>query len=120
MNCKFHSNKEGVSKCKICGAELCKDCTKFAIKFDRCPKCAQKQISYLYSRIKHGLVFNILGVVCALAFLVMYIVALCLGQLDKDFIVIGAVVLAFLLPITIIMFVYSIKNLKSYKKYLKL
>ena len=120
MNCKFHSDKESVSKCKICGAELCKDCAKFADSFDRCPKCAQKEIKYFYAKIKRGLIFNIISVVSAVFFLVLYVITLCLGQMDKDFIIIGAIILTVMLPLTILMFVYSINNLKKYKNYLKL
>ncbi len=120
MNCKYHADKESVSKCKLCGTELCEDCSKFSKKFDRCPKCAKKEISYLYFRIKHGLTFNVLSLICAVGFLIMYVVALCLGQLDKSFTIIGAIILVILLPITILILIYSINNLKKYKKYLEL
>ena len=111
--CKYHNEAEAVGECAICKAKLCEECDEFASQFGRCPKCAKQTVVHLQQNLKRGLLRNVLSVVFAGLFLILFVVYLCLGQLSTTFIIIGSVVIAILLPLTIFMMVYNIKNIKK-------
>ena len=102
MNCEFHSEKQAVARCKVCGANLCEDCNAYQNIHGSCPQCSKTFASKEYISLKNGLMYNILSLVCAIAFLGLYVVSLCLNKLSTVFTIIGAVVLAIFLPISIL------------------
>ena len=120
MNCNFHKDREAVAKCKVCGKDLCKECDEVNQKYSACPGCAKNTLQTYQQNIKRGLLFNILSIVCAFAFVAMYIVALALGKLSVAYIVVGAVLIAILVPVSVFMLCYSLKNLKAYKSIIAL
>lgn len=119
MNCFVHGDKEAKSKCVVCGKPLCEDCTKFQNECGACPKCLKKQAESMYAVAKRGIMYTILSLICAVAFLIIYIVEVCLGNFDKTYIIVGAVILATLVPLSVFMFVKTILKIKKYKNYLK-
>lgn len=120
MSCKFHSQNQDEAKCKICGAPLCKQCDQFQQRYGGCPSCANNYIYHIYQNFKRGKTYNILSIVFSALFVLMYIVNLCTGPVDIAFIIIGAIVIAVLVPASIVMFVYTQKNLKKFGEYLQL
>ena len=118
MDCKYHRGKKAVGQCKLCGANLCQKCTDFQQQYGRCPACAKDYLQYVYKNFKRGLRYNIFGVVCAVAFLSLYIVCICTNNADKSFVIFGAIVIAVLTPLSVVLLVYSCKQLKKYKQYL--
>ena len=118
MSCKLHKNKPDVKKCVVCGTGLCDECAKFQDEYGACPTCLSKQAQSIYVNLKRGIKYNILSLVCSVAFLVLYIVEICLGRFSNTFIIVGAIILALLLPLSIYMFVKTILRLKEYKKFL--
>lgn len=115
MNCKFHKDREAVAKCKICGKDLCEECNKVNQKYSACPSCAKTTLQTYYQNIKRGLMFNVLSIICSFAFVVMYIVTLALQKLSTAYIVAGAIIIAVLVPASIFMLCYSLKNMREYK-----
>lgn len=115
MNCKYHSDRDAVGKCKACGADLCAECDDFAKQNDICPSCAKMYVYRTYDGSKNGLTYNIVSLVCAVAFLALYIVSICLNKLSTNLIVMGAVIIGLLLPLSIFMLVYNITNMKKCK-----
>lgn len=115
MNCKFHKDREAVAKCKICGKDLCEECNKVNQKYLACPNCAKTTLQTYYQNIKRGLMFNVLSIICSFAFVVMYIVTLALQKLSTAYIVAGAIIIAVLVPASIFMLCYSLKNMREYK-----
>ena len=118
--CKFHKENDAVGKCALCGAELCKECDDFQEQFGRCPNCARQTVAILHKKLKHGLLKNILSVVFATLFLILYVVYLCLGELSTTFIVVGAIIISILMPLTVLMMIYNIKNIKKLEYFLNL
>lgn len=116
MNCEFHKDREAVSKCKVCGKDLCEECDKVNQKYSACPGCAKNALQTYHQNIKRGFMFNILSIICSVAFVAMYIVALALQKLSLGYIIAGAVIIAILVPASIFMLCYSLKNMKAYKK----
>lgn len=120
MNCSFHNDREEVAKCNICKKPLCAECDKVQQKYLACPSCAQKSLIAIHKIYKRGLIFNVLGVLCFIAFVVLYVVDLMLGNLGKTFIILGAIAMAILGAITITMFVMSCLKLKRLNKIINL
>ena len=120
MNCEFHKDRESVSKCKICGKELCEECDKINQKYSACPSCAKNAVARYYQNFKRGFMFNILSIICSVAFVVMYIISLVQKKLSLSYIIIGAVIIALLGSVSIVMFCYSLKKMKEYKLQIKL
>lgn len=118
MACFIHEKKEDKSKCVVCGKPICDDCSKFQEEYGACPSCLEKQANLIYSSAKRGLAYNILSLICAVLFLTLYIVDICLGKMDKTFIIVGAVILALLFPLSIYMFIRTLKRIKEYKHFL--
>ena len=116
-NCKYH-DLEAVSECVICKAKLCKSCDDFQKQFGRCPKCAKKSVYHLHQNLKRGLIQNIISVICAVAFFSLFVVYICLGKASTTFIVVGAIIVALLCPLTIFMLIYNLKNIKRLKHFL--
>ncbi len=116
MDCKYHRGKKAVGQCKLCGAKLCQKCTDFQQQYGRCPACAKDYLQYVYKNFKRGLRYNIFGVVCAVAFLALYIVCFCTNNADKQFVIFGAIVIAVLTPLSIFLLVYSCKQIKKCKQ----
>ena len=90
MDCKYHRGKKAVGQCKLCGANLCQKCTDFQQQYGRCPACAKDYLQYVYKNFKRGLRYNIFGVVCAVAFLALYIVCICTNNADKSFVILSS------------------------------
>ena len=114
MNCEYHKDRESVNKCKICGKEICKECDEVQSKYSACPSCVKETVGIYYDKIKRGFKYNILIMICAVAFLAMYVVELALGKLSLTYIIIGAVCVAILIPLSIFMLLYSVNNLKKH------
>src|SRR5574344_827805 len=120
MNCKYHNEKESTAKCKICGAPLCPECDEVQKKYFGCPNCAKKYLTQVFQNYTRGLVYNILSVICFVAFVVLYIVDLSLKNLNTLFIVLGAVIIAVLGSLSIFLFCYTLKKIKKIKSILLL
>lgn len=120
MNCEFHKDREAVAKCKVCGKDLCEECDKVNQKYSACPSCAKTTLQTYHQNIKRGFLFNILSIICSVAFVVMYVVALALQKLSLGYIIAGAVIIAILVPASILMLLYSLKNMKAYKQIIEL
>ena len=116
MNCEFHSQKTAVDKCKVCGANLCEECNGFQKIHGTCPKCSKVLANKEYISFKNSLMYNILSLVCAVAFLALYIVSVCLHKINTTFTIIGAIVLTIFLPLSVFMLVNTISNIKRIKK----
>ena len=116
MNCKYHTNRFAVVKCNICGAELCKECADYQKKYDCCPVCAKIYASSTFLTYKKNFNYNLISVICAATFLILYIVSLCTNKLNTLFIIIGAVAIGILLPVSIFLMISSAKKIKIYKK----
>ena len=116
MNCEFHDKKQAVSKCKICGANLCEECNSYQNIHGTCPKCTKASANKEYLSLKNALMYNILSLICAIAFLGLYVVSLCLNKLSMTFTIIGAVVLVIFLPFSIYLLVNTVSNIKKIKK----
>ncbi|HAJ78102.1 MAG TPA: hypothetical protein DCO89_03445 [Clostridiales bacterium] len=116
MNCKYHTNHEAVSKCNICGANLCKECSDYQNKYDSCPVCAKIYASSTFLTYKNNFTYNLISVICAGAFLILYILSLFTNKLSSLFIIIGAVAIGFLLPVSVVLTVINAKKLKIFKK----
>ena len=116
MGCKYHNDRESVSKCEVCGAELCKECSDYQSKYDSCPVCAKIYASSTFLTYKNNFNYNLISVLCAATFLILYIVSLCTNKLNALFIIIGAVAIGILLPVSIFLMVNSAKKIKIYKK----
>ena len=71
-NCKYHQNKEAVTRCKLCGAPLCEACEDIHQKYQACPKCAKNQINFELYNCKRGLKYIYLAIACLLADLVLF------------------------------------------------
>lgn len=115
----MHGNKESQAKCVVCGKPLCADCSKFQDEYGACPKCLKKQAESMYAVAKRGIWYNILSLACALAFIVIYIVEVCLGNFDQTYIIVGAVLLGVLTPVSVFMFIKTLLKIKKYKDFLK-
>ena len=116
MNCEFHKDREAVAKCKVCGKDLCEECNKVNQKYSACPSCAKSTLQTYHQNIKRGLMFNVLSIICSVAFVVMYVVALALQKLNLGYIIAGAIIIAILVPASIFMLCYSLRNMKEYKE----
>lgn len=116
MNCEFHDDKKAVAKCKVCGANLCEECNGYQNIHGTCPKCSKTFANKEYISLKNAFMYNILSLVCAIAFLALYIVSLCLNKLSSTFIIIGAVVLVVFLPFSIYLLVNTLLSIKRTKK----
>lgn len=116
MSCKYHSDKEAVSKCNVCGADLCKECSDYQDKYDSCPVCAKIYASTTFLTYKNNFTYNMISVVCAVTFLILYIVSLFTNKLNTLFIIIGAIAIVILLPVSIFLTANSAKKIKIYKK----
>lgn len=115
MNCKYHSEVESVGKCAVCGAPLCEKCMGVQTEFSACPKCSKKYMQNVYNSYKSGLTFNILSVCCFLGFLVLYVIDL-FKSMKTLYIVLGAIVVAILGPLCVVLLIYTIKKIKRLKK----
>ena len=120
MNCEYHKDREAVAKCKVCGKDLCEECDKVNQKYSACPNCAKSTLQTYHQNIKRGFLFNILSIVCSVAFLVMYVVAPALQKLNLGYIIAGAIIIAILVPASIFMLCYSLRNMKAYKEIIDL
>ena len=120
MNCKFHKDMEAIDNCVICGAPLCEECKKFHDKHFGCQNCCSREVHRNYLSYKNGFKYNIITLGCAALFLVLYIVAICLNIFETKFIILGAVVLAILVPVSIYLTIINHKKLKYYEELIKL
>ena len=120
MSCKYHSEREEVAKCNVCGAPLCNECEKFQKKFATCVKCSEHEVKNIYGKFKRGLCLNIFTILCAITFLVMFIIESVNGNLTQAFFIIGIVVVAIMIPLSVLFLVFTIINIKKYKSYLEL
>ena len=116
MNCKYHTKRLAVSKCQVCGANLCKECADYQKKYDSCPVCAKIYASSTFLTYKNNFNYNLISVLCAITFLVLYIVSLCTNKLSMLFIIIGAIAIGLLLPVSIFLIINSARKIKIYKK----
>ena len=116
MNCKYHGEREAVAKCKVCGADLCKECNEYQRFFDSCLECANLYATETYYTYKNNFIYNLLSIICAGVFLILYIVSLAFNKLNSTLIVVGAIALSLLLPVSILLLVFSAKKIKVYKK----
>ena len=116
MFCKYHSDKKAVSKCQVCGADLCDECSDYQNKYDSCPLCAKIYASKTFLTYKNNFTYNLISVVCAVTFLVLYIASLCTKKLNTMFIIIGAIEISILLPVSVYLLINSAKKIKIYKK----
>lgn len=116
MNCKYHIDREAKHKCKICGADLCDECNEFQNKNEGCLSCAKMYAYRTYVGFKNSFLYNVISVVCAVAFLVLYIVSICLNMISTIYIVVGAIIIGLLLPISLFLLIYNASNLKKSKK----
>ena len=119
MNCVIHKNKESSAKCVVCGKPLCAECAEFQEKYGACPKCLKRQAEVMYQTAKRGIVYNILSLICAVAFLTIYVVELCLGNLNQTYIIGGSIIIGVLVPVSITMFVLTLLKMRKYKNFLK-
>jgi len=116
MNCKYHREREAVAKCKICGADLCQECNEYQRFFDSCLDCANLTATETYYTYKNNFIYNLLSIICAGVFLILYIISLALNRLNLALIIVGAIALSLLLPISILLLLFSAKKIKVYKK----
>ncbi len=119
MNCYLHNEKKEVSKCNICQKPLCEDCANFCEEHGACPTCLKKQVQNMYQSSKRGIWYTITSMLCAVVFLTLYVIDLSLGKLEKSFVIIGAIILGILLPLTIFLLIHSLKKRNEYKKFLE-
>ena len=119
MSCVIHKKSDSIGKCVVCGKPLCDKCVEFQEKFGACPECLKKQAESIYRSSKRGIIYNILSLVCAVSFLIIFVIELCLGNLNQTYIIGGGVIIGLLVPISVLMFVFTLLRLKKYKNYLK-
>ena len=112
MNCIYHK-KEAVSKCKVCGAPLCDECEEFQNKNGCCEACARDLEARTYKTQKSGLMYNILSLVCAIGFLVLYIISF--SKLLLPYKIAGGIIIGILLPLTVIMLIFTLRSNKKSK-----
>ena len=79
-SCKFHSQNEAVTRCKICGAPLCEECEKVYQKYHACPKCANKQLQFELSNYKRGLKYIYLALACLVADFALFVTELIISK----------------------------------------
>ena len=119
MNCNFHKDIKATTKCNFCKSDLCEECGKFQEKFGACPKCSKSLVKRLHSNLKRGLFQNFLSITFAVAFVVLYVVYVCRGS-STLFVVLGAVGIAIIVPLSIFLLFYNSKNIKKLQSYLDL
>lgn len=119
MSCAIHKKNDDIAKCPVCKKSMCEECADFCEKYGACPTCLKRQVQTMHISSKRGIWYSLLGLVCATIFLIMYIVDIALGKMETNFIIIGAVILAVLLPLTIFLLVYSVLRTKKTKKILE-
>jgi multidrug efflux pump subunit AcrB len=119
MNCEYHQDRQETTECNVCKKPLCAECAKIQEKFGACAKCAKKQIDRVYQNYKQGLKFNIMSIVCFVAFLIVYVVDVCIGNLSIPFIIFGAVITVVLGVLSVLMLVKTTTKLKEYGKIIK-
>lgn len=84
MNCKFHPTAEAVTKCAVCGAELCSQCDTNAFfrveKGALCIRCSLKEAKCNVSFAVSRLASQIRKVIFAGIFIILSIICLNLGN----------------------------------------
>ena len=115
MKCKYH-DREAITRCRVCGAALCSECDAFQKTNEMCPECSKKYLNKTYKSYKTGIMYNVLSMVCAVGFLVLYLLSF--AKLLMAYKIAGGVVLAVMLPLTVFMFVKSVSGARKLKKQL--
>ena len=118
MSCFIHKDIESKSKCPICQNELCESCEKFCDEYGACPKCLNSQVVSMLENTNRGIIYSIFSLICSSLFLILYLVDLLRGTMQKNFIIIGAILVSIILPVSIILLVHTIKKKKEYKSFL--
>ena len=118
MSCAIHKKDNDVKKCPVCQKSMCEQCANFCEKYGACPNCLKRQSEMMFDTSKRGVWYAGLGLVCATVFLILYVIEICLGKIETTFIIIGTIILAVLLPLTIFLLLFSIKRIKVMKNFL--
>lgn len=119
-NCKFHKEKEAVSRCKVCGAALCDECEKVHQKYHACPKCVKGQLTFELSNYKQGLIYIFLALACLVADLALLITKIIMSKGEMSAILIVSIVFFVLFaPFCIWLLVDRILKIKKLSNLLK-
>ena len=119
MNCHIHNQKQPVAKCAKCHQPICEQCVDLHKKYGACPSCSKDKLFTLYSSFKKGLIFNILSVLCAVAFIVCYALDVISGQADKLYVILGAVCGSVIVIFSTTLLVRNILKTKKLGKIIK-
>lgn len=120
-NCKFHKEKEAVTKCKICGAKLCEECENVQEKYKACPKCAKKQLLYQYSNLKRQLLYVYLALACLLVDIVLFVTEIFISSSITNAYMIGSIVfISIFTPFCMWLLISRLLKVKKVKELIKL
>lgn len=114
--CAFHSEKEAVEKCVICGKDMCRECApKFYNELAACPLCSKEQNAKekrSYTLISFLVGF---GIVLALAVITLLAVMIARDGRENFYRNIGVMfAIIAILGLAILMLIKSIQSLKYY------
>ena len=120
-NCKFHKDKESVTRCKICGSSLCESCEKVYQKYHACPKCVKNQLAFELQNYKRGLKYIIFALVCLLVDLVLFITELAVAKsVANSYLILSIVFFVAFAPFCIWILVRRSIQIKKITELLKL
>ena len=128
MKCSYHETRDAISKCKVCGADLCNVCDEFQRRKGFCSRCSAYFDVKNYETFKRGLKYNIISLVCAILFVAFWIVCIFVSNLDSVYLICGGIISALILAISIFLLTNSAVNIKkikhnakeSFEKYIKI
>lgn len=119
MNCHIHNQNQPIAKCRKCKQPICEQCADIHKKYGACPSCSKDKLFSLYSSFKKGLVFNVLSVLCAIAFFVCYAIDVSAGQADKLYVILGAIFGSIIAIFSITMLIKTALKIKNLGKIIK-
>lgn len=120
--CSFHSDKEAVEKCTICGKEMCEDCApKFINERVACPVCAKESCKKERKSYSWIIVLAGVGLLAGIAVIAMLIALIIRDGKDEMFKYIAAGILVIaIMALAVFTLIKSIQSLKYYNKRYKI
>ena len=116
MKCSYHSEREAISKCKVCGANLCDICDDFQGMHGYCSRCSANYNGKNYLTFSSGLKYNIVSLICAIMFLSFWIVCIFITNMSLTYLICGGIIALILLSVSISLLTVSIVNIKKIKR----
>ena len=118
MSCHLHNQKQEVSHCNVCGKPICNECLDVQNYYESCPSCSKEHLKDLYANYKKGLIFNILSVICIVAFFVVF--AIDIASADQVFIIVGSILGGIGAIVSVALLIRTVLKMHNLKKLLEL